>query len=190
MKKEIITNRILMNGSTKDIQKLYEEVKRNDLGIGSIDFEKILPVPERIARGEFTSEEKADLDCFKDDFTDPIKAWRKVYWGTASNAFGFCNNPAWLESNVLEFQTRNGSCFPVIEALSEKYPNIDFAYTWASNRFGATTGQARFTMGEVKAYFVPRNNSDYAIDIASELLGEPEDFGIGPRRNRRQKRGA
>ncbi|HHQ5499613.1 TPA: hypothetical protein ACSREK_000647 [Clostridioides difficile] len=45
-----ITNRLVIEGEEKEINEVLEFIKVDELGIGSIDFNKITPVPKWICQ--------------------------------------------------------------------------------------------------------------------------------------------
>ncbi len=41
-----VKNRLSFAGPDSDIQKLFDTIKNDELGIGTIDFNKVIPMPE------------------------------------------------------------------------------------------------------------------------------------------------
>ena len=54
-----VTNVIKLNGDRKQIRELLEQIQSDELGLGTIDFEKIIPMPENIYRDNLGREETA-----------------------------------------------------------------------------------------------------------------------------------
>ena len=53
-----VTNIIELNGDRLEIKNLLETIKNDEIGLGSIDFEKIIPMPDNIYRGDLGSKER------------------------------------------------------------------------------------------------------------------------------------
>lgn len=43
-----VTNVIKLNGDRKRIRELLEQIQNDELGLGTTDFNKIIPIPENI----------------------------------------------------------------------------------------------------------------------------------------------
>ncbi len=70
--------------------------------------------------------------------------WCIRNWGTKWNA---CD-PDWcLEEGILYFQTAWSPPIPVIEALAEKYPDLEFTHRWADEDIGNNCGQMWYSEG-------------------------------------------
>ena len=41
-----VKNKVRFNGSDKDIKAMLKTIKSDELGLGTIDFRKIIPMPE------------------------------------------------------------------------------------------------------------------------------------------------
>ena len=52
-----ITNILTASGDKEKVRAMFEAIKNDEIGIGSIDFNKIVPMPEHIYRGDLGSEE-------------------------------------------------------------------------------------------------------------------------------------
>jgi len=53
-----ITNLIKLDGDRKQIAEMLERIKNDELGIGTVSFEKIIPMPEDIYRGNVGPKER------------------------------------------------------------------------------------------------------------------------------------
>lgn len=70
--------------------------------------------------------------------------WCRRNWGTKWNA---CE-PIWcLEEGILYFQTAWSAPFPVIEALAQKYPDLEFTHRWADEDIGNNCGEMWYSEG-------------------------------------------
>lgn len=43
-----VVNQISVQGDPKEMQNMLEQIKNDDLGIGTVDFHKIIPMPESL----------------------------------------------------------------------------------------------------------------------------------------------
>lgn len=70
--------------------------------------------------------------------------WRCRYWGTKWNA---CDAEWGLDDGMLVFQTAWSAPFPIIEALAQKYPELEFTHRWADENIGNNCGQMWYSDG-------------------------------------------
>jgi hypothetical protein len=52
-----ITNILTAHGDEKQLKVMFEAIKNDEIGIGNTDFNKIVPMPENIYRGNLGKEE-------------------------------------------------------------------------------------------------------------------------------------
>lgn len=115
-------NRIKLDGSEESIKKLLDSVsytEKDDNGQvskipGTLDFEKIIPIPEDIYMGDLTKEIRSKVG--KKNWRD----WCCENWNTKWNS---CVCP-YVNENMIEFKTAWNPPFPVIKKLSEMFPDI------------------------------------------------------------------
>ena len=81
-----ITNKIKLFGDESDIRRLMEAVKNDEYGIGTLDFDKIIPMPDNIYRGPLGSAEEKLYG--KNNWYD----WSLDNWGTKWDAYGYDDN--------------------------------------------------------------------------------------------------
>ena len=53
-----VQNRITLDGNPERIAEILETIKNDKYGIGSIDFQKIIPMPSNIYRGNLGQKER------------------------------------------------------------------------------------------------------------------------------------
>ncbi|MBQ4466566.1 MAG: hypothetical protein II916_11525, partial [Oscillospiraceae bacterium] len=53
-----VQNRIAFDGEPEKIVEILEQIKNDNYGIGTIDFEKIIPMPSNIYRGDLGPKER------------------------------------------------------------------------------------------------------------------------------------
>ncbi len=213
-----IRNYIRLIGDKERIDALLEHIKRDEYGIGTIDFNKIIPMPEslniesgsRTTKGltayrEFlgsyssskneeapeTSEnipierEKAYLlqrkDIERDEWELGKIAWKNMQqygfptwyewsiknWGTKWNAYGYEEGIDYSKNGVLCFQTAWTAPHPILQKLSELYPDITVEHSWADENLGVNCGEFVYFYGGRTDEYIPEGIQamEYALDL-------------------------
>lgn len=98
--------------------------------------------------------------------------WCIENWGTKWNAYevkfdGTCK---------LTFQTAWAMPEPILKALTAKYPDADFTWTWADEDTGSNCGVAIHTKGTC-VIFTPENQSNIAYKLYIKCWGESQCLG-------------
>lgn len=85
------------------------------IGLGSIDFNKVIPMPEHIFRGNLGMAEREKYG--KDNWYD----WSIAHWGTKWNSYGYdgAYTPQDFDEHI-EFQTAWSRPVQAIAALAKK----------------------------------------------------------------------
>ena len=74
-------------------------------------------------------------------------SWHIDKWGTKWNSIeGYGTQRR--EGDTIYFETANGFCEPVIEALSKQYPDVEFIYEAADEDIGSNTIKGIYKNGE------------------------------------------
>lgn len=123
-----------VSGEKKDVQEFVENVKGTDKfdteGM-EFDFNHFIPQPDNIFRENIGADKKKELDAIGvPNWYD----WNNANWGTKWNAnvdTAFCLSSVDGFPMEYEYEMSTAWAFPtpVIEAMIEKYPNIDFTIT-------------------------------------------------------------
>lgn len=104
-------------------------------------------------------------------------SWRTQNWGTKWNLGA--EDCELVNKNTLVFLTAWSSPHQIIEALSKKYPDIEFGLEWADEDLGNNVGRATFRDGNMIDAFIPEPYSKDAYELAFEIeCAEPEDFSM------------
>lgn len=134
-----VTNVLKLKGHKDEILGCLSAIKRdpkdgeeesNYAGIGTIDFEKIIPMPKNIYRGSLGPDERKKYG--NDNWFD----WSVAHWGTKWNAYNKYDHVISSvddiddECYVMEFDTAWSAPHPVIKHLSEMYPEIEFEHLY------------------------------------------------------------
>lgn len=106
------------------IEQVLSKIKgyrENDLGIKEdiVDFEKIIPMPLHIFRGDLGQEQKEKYG--KDNWYD----WSIEKWGTKWNSWNLFYSTMY-DKDAFEFQTAWNCPIPVIKQMSKMFPDIEF----------------------------------------------------------------
>ena len=131
-----ITNRLKLFGDESDIRRLMEAVKNDEYGIGTLDFDKIIPMPDNIYRGPLG---KAEMELYgENNWYDWSIANRGTKWG----AYGYEKGVDYSENgNSLRFLTAWSAPHPVIEKLAQMYPTVKIEHEWADEDIGSNCGR-------------------------------------------------
>ena len=86
-----ITNELTFSGCTEErFKEILNEIQLDEIGFGSIDFNKIIPEPQGFA---------SDLACLN---------WRRDHWGTKWNSYGYADDADYNEEECqIRFKTAN-----------------------------------------------------------------------------------
>lgn len=161
-----ITNRIKFYGKQENIDKVLSLISGEKT---HIDFEKIIPMPEHIYRGNLGQEEREIYGS--DNWYD----WCINNWGTKWNAYHTTLDE---RENVLEFDTAWSCPTWILEALAKlcyEY-GVSFDGEWADEDCGNNVGTFESVEDEFYYEYV-NNGSNEAYEIYVSLKGEHECLG-------------
>lgn len=163
-----VTNILVVSGDEKQRQAMFEAIKSDEHGLGSIDFNKVIPMPENIFRGNLGQAEREQYG------TANWYDWSIANWGTKWNSYGY-GNPGDrvkdFDGATLAFDTAWSSPQPVIATLAEKFPALHFSHKWADENFGYNVGEKEYTDGKESFNNVPEGGSKEALELAAEVHG-------------------
>lgn len=161
-----VTNELTLVGCSKEkCREILKAIQLDDIGIGTIDFNKIIPQPEGLYLGDLGPRE---FDIYKgNNWYD----WRLEHWGVKWNSYGYEDGVAYYEDkNQISFLSANRSAFKIVEALSKQYPDISFRLRYADEDLGYNTGSVCMTAGEVTNTYMPEPGTLEAQTLAAELM--------------------
>lgn len=125
-----ITNRIEIKGDADRIGSIMEKIKNDEAGIGTIDFEKIIPMPDNIFKGNLGPKEWELYS--KNNWYD----WSVANWGTKWNAYGFDPDTDYSKEKELRFLTAWSAPHPILEKLAKMFPDVKLEHEWADEDNG------------------------------------------------------
>jgi hypothetical protein len=161
-----ITNILTAYGDKEKVRAMFEAIKNDEIGAGSIDFNKIVPMPEHIYRGNLGREEIEKYgaeNCWYD--------WSIKNWGTKWNSYGYDEHTADnFDGCTVKFLTAWSSVSDLMKKLSSMFPDIRFDYKWADEDFGHNTGKAEYKSGKTLSCYIPAGGSAEALELAASIL--------------------
>ena len=155
-----VKNIVTLEGDTEKIQQILEKIKNDEYGIGTVDFEKILPMPSFVPESQ-------------------VIDWRRFSWGTKWNAYDYQPDIDYGEkygqSGVLEFLTAWSAPHPVMEKLSQMFPEIEFTHEWADEDLGMNCGRRSYSGGERIEKYSPEYGIESQNFACSLWYGDSEE---------------
>lgn len=97
--------------------------------------------------------------------------WRIHNWGTKWNAY----DQSFEEPNILWFNTAWSGVVELIHKLSEKFPNVEFDYSYADEDTGCNTGRGIIKNGVSEVHSLP-SQSNEAYELAFELRPDKKEY--------------
>ena len=97
--------------------------------------------------------------------------WHCSNWGTKWNA---CEVD-WVNDNQVEFETAWSFCFPIVEKLSQLFPDVAIEFSYADEDSGSNTGTGTIKNGEEIDCEYPDTGDNRAYEIYLSLHPEYED---------------
>ncbi len=220
-----VTNIVKFSGNTDRIQEMLKRIQNDEYGRGTVDFNKIIPMPEAldIRAGSMT---RRGLEAYQgfvavytlagtrtglDLLNIPQKSesvflsvrtdikpeewalgkaafqniqkygaptwyeWCIQNWGTKWNAYDCDIAP---DGTQIKFLSAWSAPHPILQKLSEMYPDIVMEHQWADGDLGVNCGQRSYRGGAILDEYYP----DYgkrSVEFACQVMGaEPEDYGL------------
>ena len=97
--------------------------------------------------------------------------WSTANWGTKWNAYSTNDT----DVDEVSFETAWSNPYPVIVALSVKYPEAVFHMRFADEDFGHNVGEYSLQNGDVVDENIPEGGSVEALELAADITGY-EDY--------------
>ena len=120
-----ITNELTFkNCSVEHCREILEAIQIDDIGIGSVDFNKIIPQPEGLYMGDLGIKER---ELYKDNnWYD----WRCMNWGTKWNSYGYEDGVAYYEDKNQIFRPKISITKKDLEEIPELQEIRDAIHIW------------------------------------------------------------
>ena len=110
------------------------------------------------------------LDNIRDYGHQDWYSWSTANWGTKWNAYSQSSEEG---SNEISFETAWSTPYPVIEALSRKFPEAVFFLRYADEDFGHNVGEYTFQAGDLVEETTPEGGSEEALELAADIQDLP-----------------
>ncbi|OGO92853.1 MAG: hypothetical protein A2Y17_10505 [Clostridiales bacterium GWF2_38_85] len=167
-----VTNILSINNTSYErVQEILEAIKYDDKGIGSVDFEKIIPMPNNIYRGNLGADE------FKLYGENNWYDFCTQEWHTKWNSYWHDDNIEYEEgSSTIRFLTAWSAPDTIIKRLSEMFSDVEFEHKWADEDIGSNCGYCIWQNGEVLEAYLSEDGSKEAYKFAAEILEEELSF--------------
>ena len=167
-----VTNIVRFKGDENRIDELRASVQDERYGITGIDFDKIIPMPKNLFMGAIGPMERKLYG--KNNWLD----WSLANWGSKWNSMPTEDPDEEYEPGTLRFLTANNPPHPVLQKLSEMYPDITMEHQWADDNIGMGCGQRTYQAGKIIDEYCP-DYSRRAIEFACEVTGQtPANRGL------------
>lgn len=166
---DFVANIVTFGGDKERIKEMLLAVQNDEYGPGSISFDKIIPMPPEL-----------DIECGRSK-TDPQVIrniqkygvpdwydWRREHWNTKWDAGGYEKGRDYSQCDKLAFRTAWFEPVPVIQKMSEMYPDIEFTHQWAGEQLGHYCGTAVYLAGEQTEYELMQEN-EYSTAFAQDV---------------------
>ena len=153
------------------MQEILAEIQHDHFGPGSIDFNKLIPMPDDVYKGPLGVKEMEQYPGEKNWYD-----WSIENWGSKFNAYDFEILPKVRDG--IAFNTAWSAVPKVVQCISERFPEVEMEYAWADEDFGSNTGMLEYKNGEIRSVFIPEDRTKEAFQFAAALQGASiEDFG-------------
>lgn len=150
-----ITNIVAVSGDESRVQSMLKEIQTDEYGVGSVDFNKIIPMPD-------------DVDSHY---------WCIAKWGTKWNSYGYTADTGFKDGK-LTFLTAWSAPHPILEKMSEMYPDIKFKHEWADEDISMNCGRYVYFDGERIEEYYPESSRE-RIEFAARVMDcEPSEWGL------------
>ena len=99
--------------------------------------------------------------------------WSINNWGTKWNSY---DNS--FDGETIAFNTAWAAPHPILQKMSEMYPDIQIEHQWADEDMGHNCGRKIYLGGKIEEEYYPETRKD-ALDLACEIWGyDIEDYGL------------
>ena len=158
---ELVCNELRVSGDPQMVEKMLDAIQNEEEGLGSIDFNKIIPVPKDIYNGSL---EKAAIEKNNNNLSE----WLKDNWGVQKS---ICSSysPVFLD-NTMWIDTLGGAPLGIIRALSKKYPDLIFELEWGHNMYKYGYGKKRYENGIEVYSYISEEESDEVRELARKIV--------------------
>lgn len=131
-----VINKLTIDEKGTKLDIILQTIKGDDT---PIDFEKILPMPIHISKGNLSYIDKKESNG--DNWYD----WSIKNWGTKWNSYD-----GYVEGSTIVFSTAWSCPMPVLQKLSEMFPDTHFSLIYADEDIGYNVGMVEISNGIIE----------------------------------------
>lgn len=168
-----ITNKLTIIGTEDQVSQVLEFLKNDELGIGTIDFNKITPMPKWVygSTPEIMGITSKDEAKWGEDNTS--LGWARRNWRTKWNAY---EQPDKRNGgNALYFKTAWNGVPGLIQKIAWIFPEVTIEYSFADEDYGSRNcGIYRFKENEVLEETHYLSSSKEAYELSFDLVNGGE----------------
>jgi hypothetical protein len=157
-----------LEGNSKEINKMLSWVWVREKGIDNAEDLVKYMLENKTADIESA---KIALENIENYGHKDWYSWAIDKWGTKWNAYTQKMN----DDGSITFQTAWSNPYPVIQALSEKYPDARFHLKFADEDLGHNVGEYTMVDGLIIDEYIPDDGSEEALLMAIEIC-EYDDY--------------
>ena len=159
-------NKLQVSGDQNLIDVMLKDIKNDNPyhDINSIDFNKIIPMPDNIIKGDLSFEDRDNPLTW---YNWCVKNWG-VQWNALVNKELLQNIERGL--NTILFITAWNPAIPVIIELSRKYNLLSFDYTWISEDIGYHSGRVIIQNGQIVQTYKFKGGEARTFEFAANVL--------------------
>lgn len=178
-----ISNKLTMLCDDATADRIFSELagKWEDGEENPFDFNCLKKYPEHFQKADEAARkwEKENKDDWKERPKDGYNSggyeWCRDNWGTKWNAYQHKK----LSNTSIYFQTAWCAAKPIFDALSAKYPELEFIVEYADEDIGSNAGKLHYKNGLINA---ERFDGVSAVKLYFQLNAEddPKDWGFDP----------
>ncbi len=152
-----VTNIILIHAPEERRNGILRAIQNDAIGLGSIDFNKVIPMPQNLNN---------ESDRSLSDGVPDWYSWSNENWGTKWNALV---PEAPVDKSAIHFLSAWSPPVPVLQKLSEQYPDVRWEHRWADEDLGYNVGEAVYCGGKQVRSHIPEEGSREAYEMAFEI---------------------
>lgn len=170
-----VRNILNVQGGGAKAAALLDFIADRRHGRGSIDFNKITPMPPWVYRQPANLallEKYGEENC--------SRGWCLAHWGTPQNALRPEKSAREYDGgSAIRFDTEDRDVRELVRKLSLVFKDLLLDYLWASEDVGSSVGAAQYRDGEAVLEFIPAPGTRAAVEKSLDILGgRAADYGL------------
>ena len=171
----IVHNILRVQGSSAKTAALFDFISDRRYGRGSLDLNKITPMPPWVYRKPTNLE---ILKKYKEENCQ--RGWCLRNWGIEKNIlYPEESKKAYDGGSAISFKTPDSDIKELISKLSLIFKDVYIDYLWASEDIGSNVGAVQYKDGKALIEFIPAPGTRAAIEKSLDIIGaRASDFGL------------